>query len=148
MEFLSFFLSYCCVSLLEFELNIEEDKTRTAYKLSLFSLAQLHVVVDLPALHGGAHYRRLSYPALHLPLGGQVDDDREVDDGDGRQDGEGLAETKSPTDGPVALSLLLCVSVGADHVQSLVDVTNLPADKASFIWLRLDTVKSVGQKKV
>ena len=99
----------------------------SCHVISLFSLAQLHVVVDLPALNRGTHHRRLPYPALHLPLGGQVDDDREVDDGDGRQDGEGLAETKSPTDGPVALSLLLCVSVGADHVQSLDDVHHPPA---------------------
>ena len=38
------------------------------------SLAGLHVIVDPPVLHGGAHHWRLADAALHLTLGGQVDD--------------------------------------------------------------------------
>ena len=57
-------------------------------------LAGLNVVVDLPVLHGGAHHGGLPDAALHLPLGGQVDDHREVDDGHGAQHGQGLAQTE------------------------------------------------------
>ena len=58
----------------------------------LSSLALLHVVINLLALHRGAHDRSLPDPALHLPLSGEVHDDGEVDDGHGGEDGEGLAE--------------------------------------------------------
>ena len=57
-------------------------------------LAGLDVVVDLPVLHSGAHHGGLPDAALHLPLGGQVDDHREVDDGHGAQHGQGLAQTQ------------------------------------------------------
>ena len=42
-------------------------------------LAQLNVVLDGPALNGGAHHRGLSDPGLQLPLRRQVDDHRQVD---------------------------------------------------------------------
>ena len=57
-------------------------------------LAGLDVVVYLPVLHGGAHHGGLPDATLHLPLGGQVDDHREVDDGHGAQHGQGLAKAE------------------------------------------------------
>lgn len=59
-------------------------------------LAGLDVVVYLAVLDGGAHDGRLPNPALHLPLGGQVDDHRQVDDGHGAQHRQGLAQAQGP----------------------------------------------------
>ena len=53
-------------------------------------LAQLHIIVNVPALYGGAHHRSLPNAGLQLPLCGQVDDDGQVDDGYRAEDCQGL----------------------------------------------------------
>ena len=53
-------------------------------------LAQLNIIVNMPPLNGGAHHRGLCNARLQLPLGRQVDDDGQVDDGHRAQHCQGL----------------------------------------------------------
>ena len=48
----------------------------------------------MPPLDGGAHHWSLRYAGLQLPLGRQVDDDGQVDEGHRAQHAQGL-EAKS-----------------------------------------------------
>ena len=70
--------------------------TRKHLQYSPNLLAGLDVVVYLAVLDGGAHDGRLPDAALHLPLGGEVDDHRQVDDGHGAQHRQGLAQAQGP----------------------------------------------------
>ena len=61
--------------------------------------AGVDVALDVLHLLGGAHDADLADARLELPRRGQVDDDREIDQGHGGHDGEGQAHAEGGADG-------------------------------------------------